>query len=143
LLTSKHPSYIINNMNLPSCPMCQSENYSDSKPLNAIYILHSCHNVNISQWPLHKFKLSLYQTTKVHRTYHLMGICIEWKTTMVNVSTGDAVKDCPATINTRNNMPTGFGRRPHNHPSNQAKIYAKQIINTMRNRAKSEAEPLP
>jgi hypothetical protein len=30
---------------------------------------------------------------------------------MVNVSTGDAVKDCPATINTRNNMPTGFGRR--------------------------------
>jgi hypothetical protein len=24
-------------------------------------------------------------------TYHLMGICIEWKTTMVNVSTGDAL----------------------------------------------------
>ena len=37
LLTSKHPSYIINNTNLQSCPMCQSENYSDFKPLNAIY----------------------------------------------------------------------------------------------------------
>jgi len=32
-----HPSYIINNMNLPICPMCQSEIYSDPKPLNAIY----------------------------------------------------------------------------------------------------------
>jgi hypothetical protein len=53
------------------------------------------------------------------------------------------VKDCPSTINTWNNIPTGFGRRPHNHPSNQATIDTKQIINTMRNRAKSEAESLP
>jgi hypothetical protein len=45
------------------------------------------------------------------------------------------VKDCPATPNTRNNIPTGFGRKPHNHPSNHAKIDAKQIINTIRNRA--------
>jgi hypothetical protein len=41
------------------------------------------------------------------------------------------VKDCPATINTWNNIPTAFGRRPHNHPSNQAKIDSKQIINTI------------
>ena len=41
------------------------------------------------------------------------------------------VKDCPATINTWNNIPTAFGRRPHNHLSNQAKIDAKQIINTI------------
>ena len=41
------------------------------------------------------------------------------------------VKDCPATINTWNNIPTAFGSRPHNHPSNQAKIDAKQIINTI------------
>ena len=32
-------------------------------------------------------------------------------------------------INTRNNIPTGFGCRPHNHPNNQAKVDAKQIIN--------------
>jgi len=53
------------------------------------------------------------------------------------------VKDCPTTINTRNNIPTGFGRRPHNNPSNRVKIDAKQIINTIRNRPKSETEPLP
>ena len=70
----------------------------------------------------------------LHRMKNINGERIYWRCT---------VKDCPATINTRNNMPTGFGRRPHNHPSNQANIYAKQIINTMRNRAKSEAEPLP
>ena len=108
-----------------------------------LYILNNCHNVNISQWPLHKFKLNLYQTTRVHRAYHLMGICIEWKTTMVNVSTGwCTVKDCPATINTLNNIPTGFGRRPQDHSSNQDKIDIKQIINTIRNRPKSEAERL-
>ena len=50
------------------------------------------------------------------------------------------VKDCPATIKY---IPTGFGRRPHNHPRNQAKIAAQQIINTIRKRAKSEAESLP
>ena len=32
-------------------------------------------------------------------------------------------------INTRNNIPTGFGCRPHNHPNNQAKVDTKQIIN--------------
>ena len=53
------------------------------------------------------------------------------------------VKDCPVTINTRNNIPAGFGRRLYNHPSNQAKIDSKQIINTICNRAKSEAETLP
>ena len=50
------------------------------------------------------------------------------------------VKDCPATINTQNNIPAGFGHRPHNHPSNQAKIDSKQIIITICNRAKSEAQ---
>ena len=53
------------------------------------------------------------------------------------------VKACPATINTQNNIPAGFGRRPHNHPSNQAKIDSKQIINTICNIAKSEAEQIP
>jgi hypothetical protein len=48
------------------------------------------------------------------------------------------VKDCPATIYTQNNIPAGFGRRPHNHPSNQAKIDSKQIVNTICNRAKSK-----
>ena len=50
------------------------------------------------------------------------------------------VKDCPATINTRNNIPAGFGRRLYNHQSNQAKIDSKQIINTICNRAKSEGQ---
>ena len=50
------------------------------------------------------------------------------------------VKDCPATINTRNNIPAGFGRRLYNHPRNSPKIVSKQIINTICNRAKSEGQ---
>ena len=53
------------------------------------------------------------------------------------------MKDCPATINTLNNIPAGFGRRPHNYPSNQAKIDAKQIINTIRNRANPKLSHYP
>ena len=69
----------------------------------------------------------------IYRMKNNNGERIYWRCT---------VKDCPATINTLNNIPTGFGRRQHNHPSNQAKIDIKQIINTIRNRPKSEAERL-
>jgi hypothetical protein len=65
------------------------------------------------------------------RTKNNNGERIYWRCT---------VKDCPATINTQNNIPAGFGHRPHNHPSNQAKIDSKQIIITICNRAKSEAQ---
>ena len=62
----------------------------------------------------------------LHRMKNNNGERIYWRCT---------VKDCPATINTQNNIPAGFGCRPHNHQSNQTKIDAKQIINTIRNRA--------
>jgi hypothetical protein len=43
-------------------------------------------SVNIHMYRyISQVQVTLCKTTKVHRTYHLMGICIEWKTTMVHV----------------------------------------------------------
>jgi len=53
------------------------------------------------------------------------------------------VKGCPATINTRNNIPVGFGRSEHNHDSDQATIDAKQLISMIRGRSKDECLPIP
>jgi len=125
-------------MNLPSCPMCpmcQSENYSDSKPLNATYTakLPLCWHITMAFAQVQATFILNNQGTQnlsfngyLYRMKNNNGERIYWRCT---------VKDCHATTNTRNNIPTGFGRKPHNHPSNHAKIDAKQIINTIRNRA--------
>ncbi|XP_069102956.1 uncharacterized protein [Argopecten irradians] len=53
------------------------------------------------------------------------------------------IPDCPATLSTRNNIPTGNGCYPYNHPQDHAKITALEIMENIRTRCVEEGKPIP
>ncbi|CAC5392834.1 unnamed protein product [Mytilus coruscus] len=52
------------------------------------------------------------------------------------------VSTCPATVNTYEVHPIKFGP-PHNHQANSNKIEVSKILQTMKQRAKTEVTPMP
>jgi hypothetical protein len=42
------------------------------------------------------------------------------------------VADCPANISAENNIPVGFGWKPHTHPADPTEVVAKQITNQIK-----------
>ena len=48
------------------------------------------------------------------------------------------VPGCSASLSTVDNIPTGFGTRPHSHPANHTNVVAKQIMNKITKRCKEE-----
>ena len=53
------------------------------------------------------------------------------------------VPGCSASLSTVDNIPTGFGTRPHSHPADHTNVVAKQIMNKITKRCKEEVRPIP
>jgi len=70
----------------------------------------------------------------IYRSNRVKGSRTYWKCT---------VSGCPATLNTHNDIPVGFGRHRHNHQSDHAAVVAKQIMHCITNRCKDEICPIP